>query len=132
MPKRYKIWDKRESINTPSGKQFTAEEWLERYPWARAKNAKMIITAGNFEDGDINGGCALNFKQTVNTYIARGMEITDNMTDDEILDAMEALENAPATTADDTPTAEERIAAALEYQNLMNLEDAAGETEVTA
>ncbi len=31
---RYQIWNKTDDIITPSGAQFTATEWANRYPWA--------------------------------------------------------------------------------------------------
>lgn len=45
--------------------------------------------------------------------------IDASLTEDEAIAAIEELRNAPIPEAD--PTAEERIAAALEYQNLVNM-----------
>jgi len=45
--------------------------------------------------------------------------IDDALTEDEAIEALESLINAPVPEPD--PTAEERIAAALEYQNLLSL-----------
>ena len=47
------------------------------------------------------------------------MGIDSALTEDEAISKIEELRNAPAPEPD--PTAEERIAAALEYQNLMNM-----------
>ena len=47
------------------------------------------------------------------------MGIDSALTEDEAISKIEGLRNAPAPEPD--PTAEERIAAALEYQNLMNM-----------
>ena len=41
---RYQIWNKTDTIYTPSGAKFTAEEWAARYPWVNIPGAKMIIT----------------------------------------------------------------------------------------
>ena len=57
---RYQIWNGRDSIITPSGAQFTASEWADRYPWVKLPGAKMIITAGL-----INGGAAMEYTATV-------------------------------------------------------------------
>ena len=32
---RYQIWNKTDNIITPSGAQFTASEWADRYPWSK-------------------------------------------------------------------------------------------------
>ena len=47
-------------------------------------------------------------------------EEVDNMTDEEVLAAIESYENTPPSNE---PTAEERIAAALEYQTMASLPD---------
>ena len=47
------------------------------------------------------------------------MGIDSALTEDEAIAKIEELRNAPAPEPD--PTAEERIAAALEYQNLINM-----------
>jgi hypothetical protein len=57
----------------------------------------------------------MEFTQTKETYKALGVEITDDMTDQEVLDAISYFEENPPTPE---PSAEERIAAAMEYQNL--------------
>ena len=43
-----------------------------------------------------------------------------NLSNEELLEAIEAFEDSLNVTSD-VPTAEERIAAALEYQNLVNM-----------
>lgn len=115
MP-RYKIWDKQSDVYTPSGEQFTAAQWAERYPWVKIPGAKMIITAGI-----INGGAAMEFEQTKEVYRRQGAAITDDMTDDEVLAAIEEFERNPPRV--DTPSAEERTAAALEFLAMSSLPD---------
>lgn len=110
---RYQIWNKTDDIYTPSGKRFTAEEWAARYPWSQIPGAKMIITAGL-----INGGAAMEFEATRQVYLQQGAAITDGMTDDEVLAAIEYFEDHPPQGE---PSAEERIAAAMEFQNAMSL-----------
>lgn len=122
MTKRYAIWDKQTDIYTPGagpdGKShFTAAEWAAKYPWINAPGAKMIITVGV-----INGGAAMEFEATKAMYIQQGAEITDGMTDEEVLEAIEAWEDAQSIP-DPTPSPEERIAAALEFQTLASLPD---------
>lgn len=110
---RYQIWNKTDDIYTPSGERFTAEEWAARYPWSRIPGAKMIITTGI-----INGGAAMEFEATRQAYLQQGAAITDGMTDDEVLAAIEYFEDHPPQGE---PSAEERIAAAMEFQNAMSL-----------
>lgn len=105
----YQIWNRTDNIITPSGAKFTAEEWAKKYPFP-----KMIITTGV-----INGGCAMEFNQTVDCFKKAGANITDNMTDEEVLAAIEEFEMNPPGA--DQPSIEERTAAALEAQVLMSM-----------
>ena len=45
--------------------------------------------------GLINGGTAMEFESTKEAYRKRGAAITDGMTDEEVLAAMEAFEDNP-------------------------------------
>lgn len=112
---RYQIWDKESDIYTPSGEKFTAEQWKTRYPWVRLTNAKMVITTGI-----INGGCAMELEATKEHYRRIGAEITDGMSDAEVLSAIEEFEDHPPVSSESSP--EERIAAALEAQVMRELE----------
>lgn len=114
---RYQIWNKTDDIFTPAGTKFAAEEWAARYPWVKVPGAKMVITTGL-----INGGAAMEFGATVAHYKAQGAAITDGMSDEEILAAIEDFEDNPPGA--DEPSSEERIAAALEAQVLMAEPDA--------
>lgn len=114
---KYQIWDKVSPIYTPgadrNGKaKFTAEEWIAKYPWIEIDDAKMVISGGK-----INGALALDFDWFKDNAMKIGVVITDDMTDNEILYAVEAkereIEEATATALT-VPTAEERQAAALE------------------
>ncbi len=115
MAKRYQFWDKESDIFTPSGEQLSADAWKARYPWVKIPQAKMIIT-----NGIINGGCAMEFEATKAHYQRMGADITDEMEDEAVLDAIEAFEDNPPSNGESTP--EERIAAALEAQ-VMNSMD---------
>ena len=113
---RYQIWNKTDDIYTPSGHHFTAAEWSERYSWINIPGAKMIITTGV-----INGGAAMEFETTKARYKNQGAAITDDMTDEEVLAAIEQFEDNPPGA--DEPTVEERTAAALEFLAMSNLPD---------
>jgi len=110
---RYKIWDKQEDILTivadHNGKsRWTAQEYMNTHAvWATLPNSKVIVGGGI-----INGTVFQEFYQTVDHYVAMGLELKEGMSDQEILDAIEYFEDHPPEAP---PCAEERIAAALEF-----------------
>ena len=114
--KRYGIWDKVSPVITPSGEVFSAEQWKDRYPVAAISNIVVVCAAG-----EINGGFFGTLGQMVQMYEAQGADFSDATTDIEKLEVIEAFEDAgsnPPYTGESSP--EERIAAALEYANLLN------------
>jgi hypothetical protein len=120
---RYKIWDKQEDIYTlgsdKNGRNhWTAAEYIaQKAAWAANPNIKVIVGGGA-----INGTVFMEFEATVERYKKAGAAIEDNMADADVLAAIEAFEDTPP--ADPGPSPEERIAAAMEYQNLADMEDA--------
>lgn len=114
---RYQIWDKVSDIYTPSGAKNTPEQWKAKYPWVNIPGAKMIITAGI-----INGGAAMEFTATRDAYKKMGATITEGMTDEEVLAAIEDFEDNPPSAGS---TVEERTAAALEFLAMNSLPDEA-------
>lgn len=112
----YQIWNKTDDIYTPSGDHFTAAEWEARYPWVNIPGAKMMITTGI-----INGGAAMEFEATKAHCRSMGAAISDEMTDAEILAAIEDFENNPPGAGE--PSVEERTAAALEFLAMNSLPD---------
>lgn len=111
---KYVFWNKQDTVYTPSGEEFTAEQWKDRYKWTKIPSVKVVMSGGIF-----NGGFIAEFNQFKDYYKKQGVTITDDMTDDQVLEAVETFENQPVEAE---PTAEERIAAALEFQNLNSLE----------
>lgn len=115
--KRYAIWDKVSPIITPVGEVLTAEKWIERYPVAGVPSITVVCGAG-----EINGAFFGTLGQMVQMYAAQGADFSACITNEDKLDVIEAFEdamNAPSNEA----TAEERIAAALEYQVMASLPD---------
>jgi len=115
MLKRYAIWDKQSPIITPIGEVLTAEQWIARYPVASIPSIVVVCSAG-----EINGGFFGTLGQMVTMYTDQGADFSEATTDIEKLEVIEAFEdkvNEPSTD----PTAEERIAAALELQNVMSM-----------
>lgn len=113
MLKRYAIWDKQSPIITPIGEVLSPEQWIERYPAAGVAFITVVCAAG-----EINGGFFGTLGQMVQMYEAQGADFSEATTDIEKLEVIEAFEDA-MNQPDNTPTAEERIAAALELQNVM-------------
>lgn len=115
MLKRYAIWDKLSTIITPAGEVLSAEQWKARYPVAELPNVVIVCSAG-----EINGGFFGTLGQMVTMYEGQGADFSEATTDIEKLEVIEAFEDKQ-NEPDTTPSAEERIAAALEYQNLSSM-----------
>lgn len=116
MAKRYAIWDKVSDIYTPVGEKLTAEQWIARYGWIDAPGAVPIVAAGL-----INGALIDELGQLKARCEQQGATFDEGLEGESLLDAIEAWEDERASTpVESEPTAEERIAAALEYQNLLN------------
>ena len=123
MGKRYQIWDKVSDIYTPVGERLTADQWIARYGWIKAPGTVPVVAAGL-----INGALIDELGQMKKRYEQQGATFDSSLSGQDLLDAIEAFEDeqtanakAAAEEAAATPSAEERLAAAMEFQNLMNL-----------
>lgn len=116
MAKRYAIWDKVSDIYTPVGGKLTAEEWIAQYGWINAAGAVPVVAAG-----PINGALIDELGQMKTRCEQMGATFDEGLSNEELLDAIEEFEDTPRPVVEAEPTAEERIAAALEYQNLLSL-----------
>ena len=112
---KYKIWDRETDLVTPIGEVLTPEQVFARYPAPNLPNMKYIIC-----DASISLAAFMEFEATNEHYKRLGVPITDDMTDQEVLDAISYWEEHPP---EPVPTAEERIAAMLEVQSMMMLPD---------
>ena len=115
--KRYAIWNKVDPVITPIGEVLTAEQWVARYPVAGIPSITVVCSAG-----EINGGFFGTLGQMVQMYEAQGADFSACETAEDKLAVIEAFEDAMNAPNND-PTAEERIAAALEYQVMASLPD---------
>jgi len=121
---RYAIWNKEDEILTAVGEVLSAEEWKARYPMAGL--ARVTVVCGG---GEINGSFFGTLGQMVESYEKQGCDFSGCQTDEEKLAAIEAFEdmqNAPSdevTSEELTATSLASIAASMEYQNLLTLED---------
>lgn len=131
--KRYAIWDKKSPIIVPTGKIYTAEEWIEKYPVAALEHITVICSAG-----DINGGVFDTLGNMVMRYEDDGCDFSACITAQEKLDVIETFEAeraavqkaksqekvaATAMNEELTATSLASIAASMEYQNMMTLPD---------
>lgn len=117
--KKYIIWDGITPVKTPSGEIFTAEQWLDRYPAYLGATDQMILSSGFY-----NGALIDNLEMMKVRLEQQGAAFDESLTGEALLDAMAAWEDekaaADAAVAEAYVSTEERIAASLEYQNLMN------------
>lgn len=130
---RYAIWNKKDVILTPVGEIFTAEQWIQRYPIAGIESITIVCAAG-----EINGGFFGTLGQMVDMYTSRGCDFSTCNTPEEKLAAIEAFDEAEnlaaaeaakivaetkASNEELSATSLASIAAQLEYQNMMTLDD---------
>ena len=115
---RYTIWNKTDAILTPVGEVISAEKWIERYPIAGIPSITVVCGGG-----EINGAFFGTLGSMVEHYSKQGADFSACTTAKEKLSVIEAFEDAREAEAKalaSEPTAEERIAAALEYQNMLS------------
>lgn len=130
---KYAIWNKSDSIITPVGEVLTAAQWVERYPVAGLDSVTVVCAAG-----EINGAFFGTLGSMVEMYTAQGCDFSACNTPEEKLAAIDTFENerAAKAAAEAKEAAENEatdralsaaslasIAAQLEYQNMMTLDD---------
>lgn len=131
---RYAIWNKKDNILTPIGEVLTAEQWAERHPLAGIESITVVCGGG-----EINGSFFGTLGQMVEMYSKEGCDFSACTTAEEKITAIEAFEdernaraNAEAraraveesVNAEITATSLASIAASMEYQNMLTLDDA--------
>ena len=123
---KYAIWNKQDDVLSPSGKVFTAEQWKEKFPIAKLDRITVVCSAG-----EINGAFFGTLGQMVSDAEEKGVDFSACSTDEEKLALIEAFEKSQleqdkeafASSQELAATALASIAASLEYQNMMTLED---------
>ena len=131
---RYAIWNKKDAILTPVGEILTAEQWIARYPIAGLDSIKVVCGGG-----EINGSYFGTLGSMVDRYTREGCDFSNCITDEDKLQAIEVFEDArnaeanetaranaeaEAANAELTATSLASIAASMEYQNMLTLDDA--------
>lgn len=123
MAKRYAIWDKKTPIITPIGEVLTPEQWIARYPVAGLDSIDVVCSYG-----EINGGFFGTLGSMVDRYDEE-IDFSGCTTAEEklaLIEAYEAAQNAPSegiSNEELTATSLASIAASMEYQNMLTLED---------
>ena len=105
--KRYAIWDKETDVITPIGEILTPQEWIERYPVAR-----VLTTVCS--QGEINGGFFGVLSQMKQMFEDEGADFSEATTDEEVLEVIEAFEDARNQEQMDYVSDQTRTADALE------------------
>lgn len=109
------IFDKTKTYVYPNNKVATPDIVAADFPATQIDGIKYVVTSN--EDGVIMSGLDMlsTLKATYN--------IDNALSDDEALQAIEDIMNTPVEP-NTTPSPEERIASALEYQVMSSLPDA--------
>lgn len=105
------FWDKKSDMQFPAG-FYTAEEYMRKEPWTRLGQVVVEVQRG------VTIG-VYNFGVLCNNY-----QVPENLDDDAALTYIQQQideQRRQAEEAAQQPTAEERIAAAMEFQNLSSL-----------
>ena len=123
--RKYSIWNKKDNILTPIGEVLTPEQWIERYPVAGVENITVVCASG-----EINGAFFGTLGQMVQMYENQGADFSACITNEEKLAVIEEFEKSlnevdPNFVSNEelTATSLASIAASLEYQNMLTLED---------
>lgn len=129
---KYQIWDKQSTVITPSGEVFTPEQWIFKHPMAGIEGIKTVLGGGV-----INGAYFGELTSMVEIYSKEGCDFSNCESDQDYLDTIEAfedqmnsIENDSVSTEELTATSLASIAASLEYQNMMTLDDVDEEEEI--
>lgn len=109
---KYEIYNPEKTYVFMSGNLATPEEVARQYP--ASKTIKFVVETDDY------GESMYGFQSF--TSLKTLMGIDSSLNDKDALAEMEAIRNAPPEV-DETPTAEERIAAAMEFQNMMSIPD---------
>lgn len=130
---KYAIWNKKDPILTPIGEVLTAEQWIDRYPIAGVETIHVVCAGG-----EINGGFFGTLGSMVEMYIKQGCDFSACETAEDKLAAIEAFDDEmeakaaaeakaqaerEAATAELNASSMASIAAQLEFQNMMTLDD---------
>ena len=115
---RYVIWDEVSRVIVPTGQVFTAEQWMDKYPMARLDDIYLVVAGGT-----INGAFCQEYTSLVDIYTQQGCDFTGCETMQDHLDRIEQFEDERNADNSSYIDPQERIAAALEAQVMMEMPD---------
>lgn len=126
---KYAIWNKRDNIITPIGEVLTPEQWIDRYPVAGVEGITIVCAAG-----EINGAFFGTLGSMVEIYEKEGADFSNCKTSEDKIAVINQFDvereqaekeaSATAVTNEElTATSLASIAASMEYQNMLTLED---------
>ena len=120
---KYAIWNKKDTVITPSGHVFSPEQWIERYPVAGVEHITVVCSAS-----EINGAFFGTLGQLVEQYEQFGCDFSACATAEDkiaVINEFEQHRGEATQVVEEDPVADSlaSIAASLEYQNMMTLED---------
>lgn len=115
MSMRYKLWNKTDTVKTRIGERLTPEEWMLRHP--EAESDYPIVCAGSI-NGDISDCLEDMLLRAEMAGFSTELTLSSD-TAQALLEELEAWEDEKNAQAASAVSAEERIASALEYQNLL-------------
>ena len=113
---KYQIWDKTSQVIVPTGKVFTAQQWMEQYPVAAIPSMDIVLAGGV-----INGGFFAVYDAFVQLYKDQGCDFEGCESQQDCLDRIEQFEDERNKPDPSYVSPEERMAAALEAQVMMAL-----------
>lgn len=130
---KYAIWNKTDTVFTFGHPyKHTPEEWMAKYPWAEVVDC---VVSG---EGAINGAFCMPLPDMVNQFAKAGCDFSACETAEDKLATIEAFEDARKAEAEEaakastetaaaneelTATSLASIAASMEYQNMLTLDD---------
>lgn len=115
---RYVIWDETSRVITPTGEVFTAEQWMDRYPMAKLDDIYLVVAGGT-----INGAFCQEYTSLIDIYTQAGCDFSECVSKQDHLDKIEEFEDERNAQQSDYIDPQERIAAALEAQVMMEMPD---------
>lgn len=121
MSRHYQIWDRQSEVKTAGGRTYSPEEWIELNQYLKDPDAVCVLYAGR-----LNGKFIGELSDMKLSAELQGAVFDDNLTDDELLQAIEDFQNEmnqPVDPSTIPPTVEERTAAALEFIAMNSLPD---------
>jgi hypothetical protein len=106
---KYKVWDRQTDLYPLVGGKLTPQDVYEKWGWTENPNTVVLIT----EEGGVLGSID-------NLGI---LKANYNITTEDVQEAIAQIEAIQNTPPQEEPSDTERLAAAIEFQNLLAMEE---------